>query len=383
MYRKNFLNKVLVAVLCIFGLSVSAVNAAQDKDRVLMESPAKDAAVVLKFEGIKDVKTDSYIRKINLNEGLVIRKSRIENGKIIIPPSGLYYTTRTPKSGVLQGDKVLLLGKLYHFVDQGTRLDVIADVEVEKGGSVPFGDGTKVLELSKLAMGANGFVVPNATFKILKQSGNYYGVAFPCETSKKFIDITKGSLANGTGRKTGSYMPGKDGQNFQVEYYGTPVAKSGQTYLVVDEVSAKGAKIKEFGTGALDWLLLTEKDPVEALLGPGEKITVGDYTLEILAVTGNSAKVKLTNTKTNAEMTRELGPVTQELLTYMPVDEVGRQKLLFRPDANDIQVQLNIYKEGGPFEDGKARLAVYYDLMKLENPMKWAGDERFIFRPDT
>ena len=113
-----------------------------------MESPAKDAAVVLQFKGFKDVKTDSYLREIKLNEGLVIRKSRVENGKIIIPPSGWYYTTRTPKSGVLQGDKVLLLGKLYHFVDQGTHLDVIADVQVKKGGSIPFGDGTKVLELS-------------------------------------------------------------------------------------------------------------------------------------------------------------------------------------------------------------------------------------------
>ncbi len=383
MVRRTMLTMAALGALCIFGLGAAADYAMADSERALMKAPAKNAAVVLDFVGIKNVTTDSYIRKIKLNEGLVIRQSRIENGKIIIPPSGLYYTTRTPKSGVLQGDKILLLGKLYYFVDQGTQLDVIAGAEIKKGEAVPYGDGSKALELSELEMGANGFVAPNATFKILKQSGNYYGTTFPCETNSAFIDITKEARVEGAGRKTGTYLPGHDGQNFQVEYYGSPVAKSGQTYLVVDEVSATGAKVKEFGTGAVKWLLITETDPVEPLLGAGESVNAGDYTVKVLDVTANSAKVNLKNNKTGKEMTRELGPLTQELLTYMPVDEVNRGKLLFRPETDDIQVQLNIYQEGGAFRDGKVKLAVYSGLRKLGNPSVWPGDERFIFRPDT
>ncbi|MCB2192677.1 MAG: hypothetical protein KQI62_13990, partial [Deltaproteobacteria bacterium] len=183
MLKKSLAGLSVLAAIAVGGLGVQAAGAAAAQpERALMAPPAKNCAVVAEFPGIKNVTTQSYIRKITLNEGLVIRNSRIENGKIIIPPSGLYYTTRTPKSGVLQGDKVLILGKLYEFVDQATKLDVITNVWVDKKKGVPFGDGTKRLRLSKLQMGANGFPVPNATFQILKQSGNYYGVAFPVAT---------------------------------------------------------------------------------------------------------------------------------------------------------------------------------------------------------
>jgi hypothetical protein len=379
--RSGFL--ALALLLAAGPAAQPAMAADSGAPRALMQAPAKNCAVVAQFPGFKDVTTNSYIRKITLNEGLVIRGSRIENGKIIIPPSGLYYTTRTPKSGVLQGDKVVILGKLYHFVDQTTKLDVIKDVWVDKGKGASFGDGTKRLMLTKLQMGANGFPVPNATFQILKQSGNYYGVSFPVATSGLFTDITSGKLNKGTGRSTGTYLPLDKGQDFETEYYASSVAVSGQTYLVADKLTPKGGRIKEFGTGALIDLYLTEKDPKEALMAKGDKFSAGGFTLEVTEVGSNFADVKLTCDKSGKSWTKKLGPVTAEVLKYMPVDEEERANFMLRDSGDRAQVQLNLYKAGGPFKDGKVQVAMYYDLIKLGNPDAWAPDKRFIFRPDT
>lgn len=384
MLKKTLAGLSVLAVLAAGGLSPQAVGAAApEAKRVLMTAPAPNCAVVAEFPGMQDVTTNSYIRKITLNEGLVIRQSRIENGKIIIPPSGLYYSTRTPKSGVLQGDKVLLLGKLYQFVDQATHLDVITNVWVDKKKGVPFGDGTKHLELSKLEMGANGFPVPNATFQILKQSGNYYGVAFPVATSNLFTDITSGKLNKGTGRKAGTYLPTDKGEDYEVQYYASSVAVSGQTYLVADKVTPKGAQVKEFATGAMRYMLLSPEEPVEALMGPGDKITGGGFTLQVSEVGPNFAQVKLTCNQSGQNWSKKLGPLTADVLKYMPVDEEQRARFILRDSADRVQVQMNLYKAGGAFQNGKVQIALYKNLIKLGNPSPWAMDKRFIYRPDT
>lgn len=373
----------LAAGLALWGLAAAPVCLAADAPRALMVPPAKNCAVVADFSGFKNVKTDSYLRKIELNEGLVIRGSKVENGKVIIPASGLYYTTRTPKTGVMQGDKILLLGRLFHFVDNGVRLDVISNVTIPKGGSAPIGDGTKVLALTKVEMGANGFPAANATFQILKPSGNYYGVAFPVETDAKFRRVNDGVLNQGVGRATGSYLPGVAGQNFQVEYYGEPIAISGQSYLVAEEVGPKATKVKEFGTGAANWIALTDKDPAKGMLAAGQSLKGGDYEVKVLEVTANSARVSLTNTKTGKSVSKNLGPLTADMLAYLPVDELNREKLVLRAADGRAEVQLNIYQEGQAFADTKVRLDLYYDVFRLDNPDAWPYDQRFVFRPDT
>jgi hypothetical protein len=80
--------------------------------------------------------TNSFLRHLYLSEGLVIRQSHIQDGKIIIPPSGLYYTTRTPLSRAIQGDRILILGELYYFVDFSTRLDVVTYKDMAPGDCV-------------------------------------------------------------------------------------------------------------------------------------------------------------------------------------------------------------------------------------------------------
>ncbi|MEW6661122.1 MAG: hypothetical protein ACOY9Y_01750 [Bacillota bacterium] len=378
--RKSMKTRLLVmlGVLCVL---FSAITPGFAAERVLMKAPATDAAFVAQFSGFKNVNTESLTaRKYGLQEGLVIRQSRIENGKIIIPPSGLYYTSRTPLAKVLQGDKVIILGKIYTLVDNSTRLDVIKGVEIKRGAAAPLGDGTKMLELSSISLDSMGFAAPTGSFQILKPSGNYYGTAFPVATDPLVMDITTGVLNDGTAKKAGSYLPGEDGHNWHVEYYDTPVATSGQSYLVVEELTAQGAKVKEFATGAINWMLITEKPPVEMLLAKGESAALGGYTVKVTEITADSAAVELV-AKDGTTTKKVLGPVNAETMKYLPADEITRNQMVLRPAKEDVQVQLDVFRS--PFRDGKVALVGYTDLIKINNPDKWASDPRFIARPDT
>lgn len=372
---------VYIGLLCFVFLGLAPGFAMDSQDSAIMKAPHNDAAFVAKFDGLGNVSVESFLRKYSLQEGLVIRQSKIENGKIIIPPSGLYYTSRAPLAKILQGDKVIILGKVYTLVDNGTRLDVVKNVSIERGGSVPIGDGTKHLELSRISLDGNGFISPKATFQILKPSGNYYGTAFSVATDSKLYNITSGILNNGTEKVSGSYLPGEKGQNWHVEYYDSHVATSGQSYLVAEEVTANGAKVKEFATGAINWLLLTEKEPKEVLLGVNERIHVKEWVIKVEKITDVSATIKLWNTITKETIIKELGPLTAETTQYQPADEVNRNKFVVRTPKEDIQVQLDIFR--GAFKDGKVALVAYYDVFKLTNPALWSTDKRFIARPDT
>ncbi len=364
-----------------FAVTSTAAPVLAANDGVLMKAPAKDAAFVFEMPGFQNVQANNLLGKpVMMNEGLVIRQSRIENGKIIIPKSGFYYTTRTGTARMLTGHKIFILGKEYTIVDTKTKLDVITDVTIKKGGSYPLGDGSKHLELSSIGTDGNGFPAAEATFQILKPSGNYYGASFESSPNSKLIDITKGALANGTGRKTGTYFPGKDGQNFHIEYYGSPVGISGQSYLIADKVTPEDAHVKEFATGAIVETLLSEKPAVEMLLGKGESKPVGDYTVTVTDFTNNSATVELKD-KEGKVTKKVLGPLTEDSFKYLPADEITRDKLVVRPENNKIQVQLDAFRN--PFRDGKVALVGYTDLISLPNPGKWVSDPRFIARPDT
>lgn len=378
---KKLTQKACATMLAaLFTLSFSAAPAFA-AENALMKAPAKDAAFVANLAGFQNVNSKNLLgNDVGMQEGLVIRQSRIENGKIIIPPSGLYYTTRTGTAKMLTGHKILILGKEYTIVDTATKLDVISNVDIKKGGSAPLGDGSKHLELSSIGIDGNGFEAPSATFQILKPSGNYYGTAFPVSPDGKLKPITEGVLNKGTGRASGTYFPGKDGQNFHVEYYGTPVAVSGQSYLVADKVTAESAHVKEFATGAIVYSYVTEKPAVEMLLGKGEKGTLGDYTVSVTDVTKNSASIELTS-KDGKVTKKVLGPLTDDSMKYLPADEITRNSLVVRPETNDVQVQLDAFRN--PFRDGKVALVGYTNLIKFDNPGTWTSDPRFTSRPDT
>lgn len=372
------ISTIMLATALAVTSTVTPVLAASDG--VNMHSPANDAALVLDMEGFQSFKSPAFSGKnIKHTEGMIIRQSRIEDGKIIIPKSGVYYTSRSGKAEVLNGWKYLLLGKEYIIVDNKVTLEVVKDVDVEKGGLIPL--GSKGLELSSISVDGYGFDSPAATFQILKPSGNYYGSSFKVSPNAKLNDITTGVMSEGTSRAAGSYYPGTGADNFDfTEFYGTPVAPNGQSYLVADEVTKDGAHVVEFGTGAMYEVILTEKPALEMLLGKGETATLGDYTVTVTDITGNTASVELTD-KDGKVTKKAFGPLTKESLEYLPADEVTRQHFLVRPEKDDVQLELDIFRD--PFRDGKVALVGYTDLFKVTDGGKWPSDPQFVTRPDT
>lgn len=369
---------VTLAALLAVMLTV-AVSAAPVDIGVTMKSPASSAAVVATLSGFQDVRYKTFFRDMTVNEGLVIRQSRVEGGKIIIPKYGMYYTTRTNPAELLKGEKTIILGTMYTIVDSDARFDVISDVFVKKGQKAPFGDGTKALELSSLTTDDNGFEAVKASFKILKQSGNYYGVEFPVSADPKIGDIAKGVLRNGTGKKTGSYYPGQGG-DWTKEFWDRSANSSGQTYLVVDSTTADGVKIKEFGTSAVYSIYLSAKDPVQMVMAPGESAKLGDYTVKVLAVTAETATVEMVS-KTGVVTKKVLGPLNHETEKYLPTDHVNKANMIVRPKTNEVQVSLDVFRV--PFRNGKVALLGYTDIFRLSDGDKWPADPRFTVRPDT
>lgn len=368
----------LLATVC-FVAAMATVVAAPADIGVMMKPPAMNAAVVATMPGFQDLKYKTFFTDRVVNEGLVIRQSRVENGKIIIPKYGLYYTTRTAPAEMLKGEKTMILGKMYTITDVDARFDVLANVFAKHKKPILFGDGSKGLELTDLGLEDNGYEGVKGTFKILKPSGNYYGTDFPVSADPKMRDITKGVLKNGTGKATGSYLPG-EGSAWTKEFWDRSANTSGQTYITVEKTTAEGVQVKEFGTPAITTIYVTEKDPVSLILAPGESGKVGEYTVKVLSVSNESASVELTSPDGKV-IQKVLGPFNHETEKYLPTDHVTRAKMLVRPATNDVQVSLDIFRK--PFRDGKVALLGYYDIVKMANENLWTGDPRFSIRPDT
>lgn len=378
--RKGF--SVRLTALCLVGCFLAAITtaaAAVPTDKgAMMKPPASNAAVVATMPGFQDLRYKTFFRDRVVNEGLVIRQSRVENGKIIIPKYGLYYTTRTDPVELLKGEKTMILGKMYTITDTDARFDVLSNVFAKKKQPILFGDGSKGLELTDLGLEDNGYEGVKATFKILKPSGNYYGTDFPVSADPKMGDITKGVLKNGTGKAAGSYLPGQ-GQ-WTKEFWDRSANTSGQSYLVVDSTTKEGVQVKEFGTPAVYAIYVTEKDPVSLTLAVGETGKVGDYTVKVTEIGKESAAVELTS-PAGMVTKKVLGPLNHETEKYLPTDHAARAKMLIRPETNDVQVSLDIFHQ--PFRDGKVALLGYYEIKRLANEELWASDPRFSVRPDT
>lgn len=366
------------------GLEIGNVAYAADAGQVTQLKPAwgkppvSDAAFVAELPGIRTVAARGFVRVIPLYEGIVIRASAIQDGKIVIPPAGLYYSSRAPKVKPLQGDSMILLGQRWYFVDYASHFEIQKNIEFRVGMCRPYGDGSKCLRLSSIS---NDFAgqTPVATFQILKPSGNYYPTEFRVTTSELFLPAA--SLANGTTRQAGAIAAVPESPWYR-EFYGSNVATSGQTYVVADEVSESGVKLKEWGTGWIDWLLFSTSAPKTVKLGVGESAKIGDFTIKVTGVKETAGVVGVAILDGNGKVlaSKSLGPLTTETRRYLPEDQLARETMMLRYE-DQIQVEMDAFRK--PFADGKASLVVYTNLVKLPNPAVWPGDARFVARPDT
>lgn len=103
-------------------------------ERVTMQSPAKDAAYVSLLPGmVNNHKLKSYLGTAHTaNDGIVIRQSYIKDGKIVIPPGGLYVTSRSGNWEPFAGKPLTIAGKEYVAINNISERTVIRNVTFKK-----------------------------------------------------------------------------------------------------------------------------------------------------------------------------------------------------------------------------------------------------------
>ena len=128
--KKSHILGLLAGGLVLTALSPAG---AQGAESALCEAPARSAAIIARVPGFKSYDLDLYIGKRTINEGVVIRKSHIDKGKIIIPPEGLYYSSRLGSIGTMTGLDVVMLGKRQPVVNEEYEYIIVKNRKLKLG----------------------------------------------------------------------------------------------------------------------------------------------------------------------------------------------------------------------------------------------------------
>ena len=341
------LKATVMSLALALGFAGTSAFAADD-GRVVMTSPAKDGAYVLKMKGLVNnhrIKLLNGDRKA-INDGIVIRKSFVKDGKVTIPAGGLYTTSRCSNWWSFNDHTFTIAGKLFHFITDEYQQDVVKNVTMKKGEMV-FGneEKTRGWELSSLDVSPMGIEGAHmAYFKVVKTTGNYYG--------NPFIVVA--------------------GKNI------TPSTNS-RSVIYVDEITPTEAKIKELVTVSTSKALISPNEPVMGMYGKGESFKVGNATVEVVDIKGTDVTVKMTDGKGTITKTLKADKATMDLF---PSSRVSCANLYALSAGGSETVNINVHNEGGMFADGKVALMGYSDVITVTNGGKWVGDERFLTRPE-
>ncbi|MBI5304582.1 MAG: hypothetical protein HY868_20780 [Chloroflexi bacterium] len=367
----------ILSVVTLFALVVVGPVSAQGptaEKSANRGSPAVDCAIVTKMAGFPSIESSSLIEpKIVLDsEGVVIRESYIKDGKIVIPPSGLYYTKRTSSwRWPLVNYPVMALGKVYYLADVRHFYTVKKDFVIKKGERVPYGLNLSALELSSIGTSwGPGSLNQEATFQVLKPSGNYYGSSWHATSASPFARSSEDALA---------LKPTTDPIVFQTDR----LSSVGTGYLVVKSVTEKEVEVAEWVANEINAVDIAEK-AVAGVVAEGQTLDLGKFKAKVVSIdtANNSAKLAIVATdapdKVLAEKT--LGPLTDKIVSLFPSNDKELDTLMLK--HADVQVALDAYRK--PFKDaGKVALVGYVGVTHMDVLGPWKDDPRFIVYFDT
>jgi len=362
-----------------------AALAADPPERVVMQPPAKNAAVMAKMPGmVNNLKAKTLTgRGRVINDGLVIRKSYIRDGKIVIPPSGLYLTVRSENWHPFDNEPLTLAGKMYHAINFRNVREVMRNVEFKPGQTISLDSkqsrGFQLTMLENFAYGIDGG--SEAEFKFVKATGNYYGENFPTFFGPKVSNAgADGTFVMGSKQPVGHTVPTQE-NGLTHATWGTNIATVGRTYIIVDKVEGETVKVREMATDTCTALFISPNDPLVASYGKGDSFTVGNAKVDVTDVTANAVTVKITDKA--GSVTRTLGPLTTENTRMLLMDTVERERIWAQSKDGTVAVHLNIRPANPPIAEGKASLVAYADVMEIGAGTVWPVDPRFLGRPET
>jgi hypothetical protein len=343
-------------------------------------NPDPDCAFVPKLKGFqrRSLKT-RYGDKLTGQETLVIRRSYVDyrDRKIIIPPGGLYYSSRDNRNirpgevFYLLGEKAYLLGfKSYLVVKRDFRIDLWKEYPMGDDNplfwqDVAFGDGSKAMRY----MGTYFlWGRPVSELRVTKYSGNNLGDnIMVAHGLKSYEDLPESFLDEGVYE-----------QDF--EYYIPDVFAEGATYLIPKFVSPDFVEVEEMGTPGMDEFTVTYKEPKKKLLGEGQRTQVGDYYFKVLRLDAEQMLVEgiLTDKEGNVLVEKTFGPLDEDLLSTLPQYAPSQEKINLQ--YKDIYVTLDV-----PADLTKSKLIFYVatDAVTYGRDMPLPQDPRFLVKPDV
>lgn len=380
------LGKLSLALLLAASLNgVALAGVAPVEGSAAMMSPANNAAVVNKLIGMVNNRAAKSLidTKVTINDGIVIRKSYIKDGKIVIPPEGFYTTARAGNFYPFEGYPITINGKMYRVIVDRYVRDVVSNIVVRKGDLIPSNaDKSRGWECTSVG-GWSGYGqndAYSAEFKIVKTTGNYYGSAFPVKYGPQIANsLADGTLLKAPIEQTGNIVPTIE-NGLGKFLVGSNSFSTGRSYVTVDKIDAKGnVYVRELVTDSCTDLYLSATDPVVASYAAGATFMVGKAKVEVKSVGEDCATIVLTD-ETGASVTKRL------TLAADPHDWVinlpEREKAwMMSQDGKNI-VHLN-FRASTPFVDGKVNLIAYTDVIDVQNGTDWVSDTRFLARPET
>lgn len=344
-------------------------------------APDPTAAFVPIMRGFKQRYADKA-RTLVAKQGLVIRRSYIDyrNKKIVIPPGGLYYSSRNGKN-IRPGENIYILGKRawllsfksYLVVKKDFRIDLWKEQPMGDGNpifwqDVPLGDGSKAIRYtgSSLLWGR-----PVAEMRITKYSGNTWGanimVAAGLSSYKDFPET----------------FPAEGNYPQDHNYFVPEVFAEGATYLIPKFITPDFVEVAEMGTPGMDQFTVTYKEPQKALLGEGDTAKVGKYRLEVKAVDTENSQVDwvLLDSDGTVLVEKTFGPMTFDVLDTLPQYAPSQDKI--QQQYKDVHIAMEVPEGFSGFSDGKVPFVLATDLKTYDRDAAWPDDPRFVVRPDV
>lgn len=381
--KKSHILGLLAGGLVLTALSPAG---AQGAESALCEAPARSAAIIAKVPGFKSYDLDLYIGKRTINEGVVIRKSHIDKGKIIIPPEGLYYSSRLGSIGTMTGLDVVMLGKRQPVVNEEYEYIIVKNRKLKLGESLKLHeDGSRLLQFTASKGHPYGNAANSATVRIMKASGNYYGTNFTVAISPTLKDFSSGKYNDGLGLPEGRYpLPADKTSPLQHNtYFTSSTYPSGQSYLIAEKAGMDEISIKEFGTPSLTRIWLSSAPRISGAYAPGDSAAAGGARVDVLAVSPSAVSLRLTEENGSVTEKTFRGLDDSSVLDYLPSSAHDRAKWQLNSPDGKISVQLAMLRPGGVVQNGRVFLDIYTDIYEIGNPQEWPSDPRFLARPDT
>jgi hypothetical protein len=343
-------------------------------------SPDPTCAFVPKLKPLRY----TYVRtrqgqRLRAMEAFIIRQSYVDyrKRKIIIPPSGLYYTTRDSRN-IRPGEPLYILGKKayllsfrsYLVVKKDFRIDFWKEYPMGDGNplfwqDVPLGDGSKALRFVKSSI---LWGRPVVELRVTKFSGNNWGAnVLVAPGFYSYHDLSAGGPQPGF-------------TSADARYFIPEIFAEGATYMIPKYIAPDFVEVEELGTPGMDQFTITYEEPERVVMKEGEEIPIADYRLRVIEVNTEDKTVTLALTDVSGDLLAEktLGPVTEELYDTLPQYGPSQEKIMMR--YKDIQVDVDYPTD---FAEGKAPLYVATGAHTFDRDKPWPGDPRFLVRPDV